>query len=220
MDTFCIRTVWQDFLSPFCTQRYSPYIRILELYLSSFYVQQKKRASLFSSSHVIKGGGPYLNQSQWSHLTVRSFLKGNQDIVFKWKENWMLVIRNNQPFARDAVLFVNEMASSRVYRLMTDGSELRSRFWSLIAHLSSMPVMSLHSSRGLPGKAGLTTYQISLIIGLTVTRACLRSQLSSSSWLSPVLPIHQFAPQVLLPLSPISILKENTRFFPPWFPPQ
>lgn len=40
----------------------------------------------------------------------------------------MLVIRNNQPFARDAVLFVNEMASSRVYRLMTDGSELRSRF--------------------------------------------------------------------------------------------
>lgn len=40
----------------------------------------------------------------------------------------MLVIHNNQLFTRDAVLFLDEMATSHGYQLMTDESELTSGF--------------------------------------------------------------------------------------------
>lgn len=121
---------------------------------------------------------------------------------------------------RDTVLFLYEMAASPVHQPMTDRSELTSRFWSLTAHLNSRPVMSIYSSRGLPRKAGLNINHISLIIELTVTRARLYTLLISSSWLSSVPPIHQFPRQGTLPLIPVSIVKENTRSFPPWFPTQ
>lgn len=165
---------------------------MLELYLSRFYDQQKKRASLSSSSLIIKDGRSYPEPITVVPPNIKEFLQRKSGIVFKRKENWMLVIHNNQLFTRDAVLFLDEMATSHGYQLMTDESELTSGFWSLTAHLNSMPVLSLHSSRGLPRKAGLNTDHISLIIGLTVTRAHLYSQLSSLSWLSPVLLIHQF----------------------------
>lgn len=83
-----------------------------------FYVQQKKRASLPSSSHIIKGIAPLLNQSINHSGPIWPWGCSPKEIrvlFFKRKKKWMLDLHNNQLPTKSAVIFLDEIEPLLVY---------------------------------------------------------------------------------------------------------